>query len=63
MRDHDPRNARFDADDTTDSDGGLALGSVRDLGAEDDARWPRSSSHRSARGCVEDVHDRPTFVP
>ncbi|MCW5835829.1 MAG: hypothetical protein KIS78_25750 [Labilithrix sp.] len=58
MRDHDPQNASFDADDTTDHED-------RRAGARESADGttrPRSS-RRIALGCAQDVHDRPTLVP
>ncbi len=61
MHDHDPANASFGADVTTDLED-LALGSVRDLEAADDAERPRST-RRNALGCAHDIHDRPTLVP
>ena len=60
MRDHDPRNAGFEADDTATAGDSLADESVRALEAED-AHWSRPSLRRL--GCWDDVHERPTLVP
>ncbi len=61
MRDHDPRDARFDSDDTgMGSD--APYESVRDLEPAEEARWSRPSVARLSLGSL-DIHDRPTFVP
>jgi len=61
MRDHDPRNARFESDDAaTGRD--VPHESLRDLETADEPRWSRPSVSRLSLGSL-DVHDRPTLVP
>jgi hypothetical protein len=57
MRDHDPSNAAFDADDALSGADGVAP-SVRDLEVGDNERGYSRPSLRYI-----DIHERPTLVP